>query len=547
MLLARAVVEQRLAREGLAHRGEVDVPRRALGRGSAAVTASSSTLSAVRASPSEASARKASASSSTSRVERAEAALAVGERPAAAPSSSCSAASGFSTTTRERESSAAFTSNDGFSVVAPISTMSPDSTCASSASCCALLKRWISSMKTTVRRPSRRRRSSARAQDLAHLLDAREHRAHRLEVRARQAADHERQRRLARAGRPPEDQRAQLVLLDRAAQRPAGPEDLLLAEDLVERARAHALGERCVGPRLVAGARACAPGRARRRRASRVVSSRAREPCRQPTASRRRGGKPRWRAASYSTSAAATPTFRLSTGARQRDAQARVGAREQLAARSPAPSLPTRIADGAAQVGLVVAQLAVGRGRDARATPRASQPLEHVVEREAAQRAAAGRRCPSSRAAPSTRTGRRSRRSGTRPSRRPPRPCAAGRRGCRGSARRRPPAAGASARRARPPRRRAARRARAGPARSRPRRARRRSSSLIRRTGTPRACERGERPRARRGGGWPRGATAASTHRQPGRERLERRASGPRAGTSSRCAAALACSARRRL
>jgi hypothetical protein len=40
-----------------------------------------------------------------------------------------------------RESSAAFTSNDGFSVVAPMRTMSPASTRGRKASCCALLKR----------------------------------------------------------------------------------------------------------------------------------------------------------------------------------------------------------------------------------------------------------------------------------------------------------------------------------------------------------------------------------------------------------------------
>ena len=66
-----------------------------------------------------------------------------------------------STNTFERESSAAFTSNDGFSVVAPMSTMSPASTRGRNASCCALLNRWISSMKTMVRRPVARRIRSA--------------------------------------------------------------------------------------------------------------------------------------------------------------------------------------------------------------------------------------------------------------------------------------------------------------------------------------------------------------------------------------------------
>src|SRR5579864_1022161 len=48
------------------------------------------------------------------------------------------------------------TSNDGFSVVAVLINTNPSSTWGRIASCCALLKRWISSMKSTVRRPARR-------------------------------------------------------------------------------------------------------------------------------------------------------------------------------------------------------------------------------------------------------------------------------------------------------------------------------------------------------------------------------------------------------
>ena len=42
-------------------------------------------------------------------------------------------------------------SNDGFSVVAPISRIVPRSTYGRNASCCALLKRWISSTNRIVR------------------------------------------------------------------------------------------------------------------------------------------------------------------------------------------------------------------------------------------------------------------------------------------------------------------------------------------------------------------------------------------------------------
>ena len=54
---------------------------------------------------------------------------------------------------RLRLTSGPMISKNGFSVVAPISTMVPSSTCGSSASCCALLKRWISSTSRIVRVP----------------------------------------------------------------------------------------------------------------------------------------------------------------------------------------------------------------------------------------------------------------------------------------------------------------------------------------------------------------------------------------------------------
>ena len=52
-----------------------------------------------------------------------------------------------STYTWQRESRAEMTSNEGFSVVAPIRVIVPRSTAPSSESCCALLKRCISSIK----------------------------------------------------------------------------------------------------------------------------------------------------------------------------------------------------------------------------------------------------------------------------------------------------------------------------------------------------------------------------------------------------------------
>ena len=55
------------------------------------------------------------------------------------------------------------TSKYGFSVVAPISVITPSSTAGSNASCCALLKRWISSRNRIVRWPCAPSRSRAPA------------------------------------------------------------------------------------------------------------------------------------------------------------------------------------------------------------------------------------------------------------------------------------------------------------------------------------------------------------------------------------------------
>ncbi len=68
-----------------------------------------------------------------------------------------------------------------------------------------------------------------------------------LEGGARDRRDQARDGRLARAGRPVQDHRAEPVLLDRAPQGRAGPEQVLLACDLVERPRAKPLGERRPG------------------------------------------------------------------------------------------------------------------------------------------------------------------------------------------------------------------------------------------------------------------------------------------------------------
>ena len=145
---------------------------------------------------------------------------------------------------RQRETSAPITEWNGFSVVAPIRITRPDSTTGRSASCWALLKRWISSMKSTVRWPLRAEPLARPHNHGLHVGLARRDRRELLEDRLRARGDDARERRLAGAGRPEEERRRDAVLLDRAAQRGALADELRLARELVERARAQAVGER---------------------------------------------------------------------------------------------------------------------------------------------------------------------------------------------------------------------------------------------------------------------------------------------------------------
>jgi hypothetical protein len=71
--------------------------------------------------------------------------------------SSAGESSGLKTSTRARDRSGALSSNDGFSVVAPTSTIVPFSITGKKLSCWARLKRWISSTKRRVPCPTSRR------------------------------------------------------------------------------------------------------------------------------------------------------------------------------------------------------------------------------------------------------------------------------------------------------------------------------------------------------------------------------------------------------
>jgi len=68
-------------------------------------------------------------------------------------------------------------------------------------------------------------------------------------VRLGHVGDDAREGGLAGTGRTPQDDRLEQVALDRFAQRPAGREDVILADDLVQCPRADPIGERRAGSR----------------------------------------------------------------------------------------------------------------------------------------------------------------------------------------------------------------------------------------------------------------------------------------------------------
>ncbi len=91
------------------------------------------------------------------------------------------------------------------------------------------------------------------ADDLAHARHAFGHGAERDELSVGVAREQPRERRLAAARRSPQNHAADRAVLDRFAQRFAGTEQLLLADEFVERFGAQAMRERRrgLGGRLV--------------------------------------------------------------------------------------------------------------------------------------------------------------------------------------------------------------------------------------------------------------------------------------------------------
>ena len=128
---------------------------------------------------------------------------------------------------------------NGFSVVAPTRMTTPSSTPGRSTSCWALLKRWISSMNSSVFCPPAESRSWASARisrssftPLATALSCWKWlRLSWASSRARVV--------LPRARRAVEDHRAQAVGRQQPAQQLALAEEMLLADELVQRGRPH--------------------------------------------------------------------------------------------------------------------------------------------------------------------------------------------------------------------------------------------------------------------------------------------------------------------
>ena len=399
-------------------------------------------------------------------------------------------------------------------MVAPMRTMSPDSTWARRASCCALLKRWISSMKTTVRRPSRRRRSSA-----ARRTSRTSFTPERTALIASKWAFV--RRRITKAS---------VVLPE-----PGGP------QRMSERSWSCSIARRRgrPGPSTSSWPRISSSVRGRTRSAS-GASGRGSSTgiwWSRPLESRSSGksdpvSSPRGRAIAQSL-APREPALPRRLEQHERGGDADVEALDRPRQRDAQPGRGAR-AHGlgqagalaahherhrAAQVGLVVAPLAVGGGGEHR-DPARLERVERRLDRRDRGGGAGGRRCPSSRAAPSRRRGRRS-----------------------PSVRIAPLAPAASAVRSRPPRlpgfctpsatstSGVPRKTRSSSNAGRRARARRpcdvsaseseaNSSAARRRTGTsrPRSAERAAAPA---GEASARGEVAASTTASPARERLE--------------------------
>ena len=149
-----------------------------------------------------------------------------------------------------RESSALLTSKYGFSVVAPISVTSPSSTAGQQRVLLRLVEA-VDLVEEEDRRAAAGAPLAGAGDHLAHLGAAGLHGGQLLEGGVGVLGGEPRERRLAGARRAVEHHRVRLAGLERRAQRRALAEQVLLADELVERLRAHARRQRPVGRRPV--------------------------------------------------------------------------------------------------------------------------------------------------------------------------------------------------------------------------------------------------------------------------------------------------------
>jgi hypothetical protein len=106
----------------------------------------------------------------------------------------------------------------------------------------ARLKRWISSTKSSV--PLQRAAAARRLEHFLQIGDAGEDRRDLFEVEIGLVGEEAGDRRLAGAGRAPEDQRAEAAGAQHAGDGALGADEMVLTDDLGQRLRAQAVGER---------------------------------------------------------------------------------------------------------------------------------------------------------------------------------------------------------------------------------------------------------------------------------------------------------------
>ena len=128
-------------------------------------------------------------------------------------------------------------------MVAPTSTMRPLSMCGQKTVLLRLVEA-VDLVDEEQRAAARAVPDARRLEDALQIGDAGEDGADLLEGQVGGVGQQPGDGCLARAGRPPEDQRAELAGRHHGADRPLGAEQMVLADDLVEPGRAQPVGER---------------------------------------------------------------------------------------------------------------------------------------------------------------------------------------------------------------------------------------------------------------------------------------------------------------